>query len=463
MKLFTQREDRLDPSRSEGFGSNLLSWGVLGAAVASIVLIPVSFLPAIAVVIVLVWILALALPTSADVRWAAFPIAFLPVVSLTAVATFGNQAIPIVVVLLATLLIVVYRQPMLSAIGLPEVALGLLAIALAIGATHGGGSSILFVSFRSLMPLFLSWILGRALARTSGSGETLWWIGVAFLIINAPLGILEAVTGSDLIAYPETGLVNIGSTDFVRPNGFTSTDIDFALSISICIALVLGGSAPADRNSWVLPIASMGSIAVILSSFRTGWIVLAAIWIWWLLTRGSRFWVLAVAALLAAIPILIAPIQEAANSTYFQERVLDQGNVDARSVAVGQAWQLFTSHPILGVGLNAFQVDPLVLSNPGVVVTSHNLWFGALAELGLIGGMALLAVAVSTIWMSWVLLRRGRRPLPSGARGAVWACAVLIPYSLTFEILSVPVSAMLAGFAMGTVRGLFLARGQSQE
>lgn len=382
------------------------------------------------------------------------PIALTPVLSLILLKLFGSPGVLIVAATLAALLIVTYMQPMKFTLGVPEAALVVFAIAVAIGAAHGGGAGVRMLVLHSFVPFFLSWVLGRALARVTGSGETLWWMAVIFLIISAPLGILEAVTRSDVIAYPSTDLVTIGVTDFVRPNGLVATDIDFVLSLTICVALVLGGSAPPDRSSWVLPIALLGSAAIILSSFRTGWVVLAALWIWWLVKRGWLRWVL-VGAAVAAIVFGIALLAGVADSAYFQERVTNPSNITARSEVFGETWDVFVTNPVFGVGLNAFQINPLVLSSPSSVNTPHNLWFGAFAELGLLGGLALILIAAVTAHMCWELIRRNR-PLPVGAHGVVWACAVLFPFSLGFQVLSVPVSAMLAGLVMGSVRGLLL-------
>jgi len=390
----------------------------------------------------------------------ALPIALSPVFSLILLGVFGGPGVMIVAATLAALLIVAYSRPMEFKLGAPEVALGILAIAVAIGVVHGGGPGVRMLVFHSLLPFFASWVLGRALARITGSGETIWWTAIAFVIISAPLGILEATTRSDVIVYPDADLVTIGATDLVRPNGLFATDIDFALSITICVALVMGGRAPLTRTSWVIPIALLGTVAVVLSSFRTGWIVLAALWIWWLLKKGKYRWVIAGAAA-AAIVIGFALLVGAADTAYFQERVTNPSNIDARSEVFEETWDVFASDPIIGVGLNAFQIDPLVLSSTSSVNTPHNLWLGTFAELGLLGGFALITIAALTARMCWDLTRRSR-PLPVGGRGTVWACVVLIPFSLGFQLLTVPVSAMLAGLALGSVRGLFLSDGETE-
>ena len=437
-----------------GVGVLVLSGAAGAAALLAAALITSSLLPAFAVGSGLILLISFAFRADDLLRLVPLGIALTPAVALIGSRAADEFGALLVLGFMTLMVIAALRIPLVAVFGISETAVVIFGFGLLVGLTHGEGVGEASVIARSLLPFFLAWIVGRLVARVSGSGHALWWTAVLFLAINAPVGILEGLTATDLVVFPQTGLVEIGETGFARPNGFLSTDIDFALSMTLCVAVLVGG--PGEDRVWAIPVAMLGSVAVVLASFRTGWIVLGIIWFAWLIGRGARTWLLAGAVLLVAIPLLVQPVQELAGSEYVQERVINQSNVFARAVSFEQAWQLFVDDPIIGVGLNGFQVDPLVLAAPGVVVTPHNLWLGVLAETGVAGAIGLLLFAVTTTTNCLRLARR-RLTRSTAARGVIWACIVVLPFSLTFQILFVPMSILLVGLIAGTARGIVLA------
>lgn len=436
-------------------GGYLLVVALGGLAALAAVLAPVSLLPAVAVGVALVFVASFAFSADDVLKLLAVGIALSPAIALSGFRFAGAVGTVVLVGFLALMIVTGYRRRQVAVFGLPELAISIFAFGLLIGAIHGEGVSKGSAILRSLLPFFLAWILARSVTREKGAGDTLWWTAIIFLLVNAPLGILEGLTATDLVVFPQTGLVDIGQTGFARPNGFLSTDIDFALSMALCLALVVGGPAVERARSWTVPVALLGSLALVLASFRTGWLVLAVIWLAWLSRRSARSWLIAAAIVLVAVPLLVEPVRNLAGSDYVQERVVSQTNVNARETAFNQAWQLFKEEPVLGVGLNGFQVDPLVLSAPGEVVTPHNLWLGVLAETGLVGAIGLLMVALTTAFNCFDIART-RMTAEPGGRGAIWACLAILPFSLAFHVLLVPTSIMLIGFILGAVRGMAL-------
>ena len=440
----------------EAPGGFLLLAMLGGLAALAAILVPISLLPVLAVGALLILVVSFAFAAEDVLKLVPFGIALSPMVALVGFRFAGAEGTVVLVGFLALMIITSYRRQLVAVFGLPELAIAIFAFGLFISAIHGEGISRGSTILRSLLPFFLAWVVARSVTREKGNGETLWWTAVIFLLVNAPLGILEALTTSDLVVFPQTGLVEIGQTGFARPNGFLSTDIDFALSMTLCVAVVVGGPAVERVRSWSVPVALLGSLALVLASFRTGWLVLAIIWLAWLSRRSAQTWLIAAAIVLVAIPLLVQPVRNLSGSDYVQERVVGNSNVTARETAFDQAWELFKEEPILGVGLNGFQVDPMVLAAPGEVVTPHNLWLGVLAETGLVGAIGLLLLAVTTGLNCFKLARR-RLTAEPGGRGAIWGCLAILPFSLTFQVLLVPTSIMLIGFLLGAVRGLALS------
>lgn len=114
----------------------------------------------------------------------------------------------------------------------------------------------------------------------------------------------------------------------------------------------------------------------------------------------------------------------------------EQGTFTGRTVIWKAGWELFRSHPFLGVGANAFRLvvsrilaEPIHLDNPEPAPPAHNTFLSILVEQGVIGlalfcallvllGLSLRALPPfpRTMWMVWL---------------AVWVVGVS---SLTWEM-----------------------------
>lgn len=100
----------------------------------------------------------------------------------------------------------------------------------------------------------------------------------------------------------------------------------------------------------------------------------------------------------------------------------EQGTFTGRTVIWKAGWELFRSHPFLGVGTNAFRLvvsrilaEPIHLDNPEPAPPAHNTFLSILVEQGVIGltlfCVLLISLALSlralppfrrTMWMVWL-------------------------------------------------------------
>lgn len=79
------------------------------------------------------------------------------------------------------------------------------------------------------------------------------------------------------------------------------------------------------------------------------------------------------------------------------EQTLVEGYSSGRNIIIEQAWDMFHQNPIIGVGLNGFDV---LESGPAEYGYAHNLFFSTLAESGLIGAVLLVTSLACLIFLS---------------------------------------------------------------
>ena len=185
------------------------------------------------------------------------------------------------------------------------------------------------------------------------------------------------------------------------------------------------------------------------------------------LARSKRAWPAIAAA--AVLVVLLAP------STW-QDRVADAGRLDRPEIATrldfwDAAVTMFQAHPVLGVGLNSFDVAYVELGTtgrsflPGTGLappeSAHNLYLNTLAEQGLVGIAALLLLILAAGRMV-LALRRSADARVRGFGLGLLGAGILLLVSNLFDVTFVdPKTSMLAWTLLGV--GAALQRIDARE
>ena len=173
------------------------------------------------------------------------------------------------------------------------------------------------------------------------------------------------------------------------------------------------------------------------------------------LARSKRAWPAIAAA--AVVVVLLAP------STW-QDRVADAGRLDRPEIATrldfwDAALSMFQAHPVLGVGLNSFDVAYVDLDTTGRTFlpgsglappeSAHNLYLNTLAEQGLVGIAALLLLILAAGRMVLALRRSSDPRIRNFGLGLLGAGIALLVSNL-FDVTFVdPKTSMLVWTLLG--------------
>lgn len=305
--------------------------------------------------------------------------------------------------------------------------------------------------------------LGVAVAPSAGGGAkflTVAGAGLVFLLIALFLDdqrklrpVLFALALSALVVSVhaiwqyETG--QFGSAGFVTEGG----DVEFRISSTFSspnpLAGFLGITVPLGvglyrfwQRRWMKAFASalvsLALLATVLTFSRGALVALAALPLIYL--RDWRAWPLVGVALVAII--LLAP-------SVWQSRVAGLTDTSSTEVATRlDFWEAalvdFGEHPVAGSGLDTFAEEYLDqersartflggsagLSPPQ---TAHNLYLNTLAELGLIGGLALAAFVISALRLG-LALRRSADPATAAIGFAVLGGMIVLFVHNLFDV-----------------------------
>lgn len=184
---------------------------------------------------------------------------------------------------------------------------------------------------------------------------------------------------------------------------------------------------PLERSHrWLAALAfSLGTIALLLTLSRGGWIAFAVSVALLCLLSFRRGWLSArVALAILVIVVLILFL--------FREPILhrlfgdDAGAADSRSTMWRQALDVIETNPVLGVGANNYGIWFEQYIGPELdaprIRTVHNKYLLVWAETGIVGLVAFLGFLLSAIrwgWQGWQLRDRLLSPLALGFAVAI--------------------------------------------
>ena len=286
--------------------------------------------------------------------------------------------------------------------------------------------------WRSLRPIFAALLVVGLLV----SGHALWQYTTGDL---SRVGFVSA-----------TGAVEYRVASFFpHPNQLAGFVVLF-LPLSVGLYRVFENRL-AKAACVVLALAAVPAALVTYS--RGVLVALAALVV--VLARSRRAWPLIVGAAMAVA--LLAPAA-------WQDRVADVGSLDRPEIATrldfwDAAVSMFQAHPLLGVGLNNFDVAYVSLERTGrsflpgaglaAPETAHNLYLNTLAEQGLVGIVALVLLVLAAGRLA-LDLRRSDDPRVRGFGLGLLGVGVALLTSNLFDVTFVdPKTSILAWTIIG--------------
>ena len=298
--------------------------------------------------------------------------------------------------------------------------------------------------WHALRPIFAALLLVGLLV----SGHALWQYGTGEL---SRVGFVSA-----------TGAVEYRvSSFFPHPNQLAGFVVIF---VPLAVGLYAVFESRLARAACVL-LALLALPAAIVTYSRGVLVALVALVL--VLARSKRAWPAIAAA--AVLVVLLAPAA-------WQDRVADAGRLDRPEIATrldfwDAAVTMFQAHPVLGVGLNSFDVAYVELGTtgrsflPGTGLappeSAHSLYLNTLAEQGLVGIAALLLLILAAGRMV-LALRRSADARVRGFGLGLLGAGILLLVSNLFDVTFVdPKTSMLAWTLLGV--GAALQRIDARE
>jgi len=291
----------------------------------------------------------------------------------------------------------------------PEIfvpALGMLATVPSIFAAED-----LYLSFAELFRMSWILLLFVYVAMRLRSRKEIWFlVGALFCVAltQSVIAVLQWKTGSQLgleiLGESALGVRPLAEGELIRPTG-TVVHPDFLAALVGPIslwALSLGIEIPRGRARWIclamVPIAAAPLVLALTRAALLGEAVAGAVVIGIYLARRRLRWtpvVLAAIALAGAVIVYWPVIDEQVIGTIGSAQL--QNEIQSRLELNAIALTMVSDHPIIGVGLNNFQLALEHYDVYGLLFAGnpvHNIYLVVLAETGLIGVLGMLATFV---------------------------------------------------------------------
>jgi O-antigen ligase len=193
---------------------------------------------------------------------------------------------------------------------------------------------------------------------------------------------------------------------FANPN-----EMAYGLVILIPLGLMLASRLPALLRILTWLLAAVFVVAIYLSFSRGSLIGLAAVCAYMGLRQKSKL------ARVAIIGLLVAGALTA--SMYWSrdvgfQNVEGDANFNERLTTYRVAWAMYSSSPLLGVGINCSAVAwplfaPAQLNHHKWLIT-HNTFIQALSETGTAGFLLFVSFLVAVLWRAWKAGRSDQVP-----------------------------------------------------
>jgi O-antigen ligase len=202
------------------------------------------------------------------------------------------------------------------------------------------------------------------------------------------------------------------------PHGtfYTNQKYSQFTGVAAAIAYALFASAPPSRKRLVYLLSTIVLLfGMVIGQERAPWLsfLVSGICITYLAGVGAkrkRQIAQFVAALLVVVALVagVPQLREKVVSRFTEAQVQDvqRNTLLSRLLIWGVAWNLFTEHPVLGVGPKNFVTyTPVLLSIEEMggleAADPHNVWLGMLAEGGVIGFAAYIFLCVAILRLAY--------------------------------------------------------------
>jgi O-antigen ligase len=199
----------------------------------------------------------------------------------------------------------------------------------------------------------------------------------------------------------------------------------FVMMVVFFVVLTFWMSSSSGRRDGLISalmqkfLMSFAVVIIILTWTRGVWIgFLCGTWVFVflgrrLMTTSRKLITYGLVLLLLPIGALI--VQEVLQTEVVSRRITNPDYIIGRLVTYKRIWHEVTAHPLFGIGLNELRVvlqeDRISIGGMKNYVFSHQSYLAMLAELGIIGLGAYIAMVVSIGRMGFLVLRTGARSL----------------------------------------------------
>lgn len=261
----------------------------------------------------------------------------------------------------------------------------------------------------------------------------------SFLVAGCLLGIiatgeralgfqLATLSGGDVTAGPDVG---------VRVSGPYASDDVLAVALLTCLAAtILWIQLDRRRLAVGMLVVLLELAGITFTFFRGAWIATLVVIVVGTGLRPRRFGRLLGTVALVAVIAGVALLR-VSDTKGLAQRLNNTQNVSGRVATYQQAVQLFSRHPISGVGLGQFaaaqrqELPANAFAGVGAVSFAHNSYFGVLAEGGL---LVLLPFAGCTVAVV-LFVRRFRKVSASSPRDVLMG-AMITAAALAYLLMS---------------------------
>ncbi|MBK5295256.1 MAG: O-antigen ligase family protein [Acidobacteriia bacterium] len=196
-----------------------------------------------------------------------------------------------------------------------------------------------------------------------------------------------------------------------RPGGMLADSNYYAMAaglfIPLAFLLVVNSRRPRWERLFCMGCLVLALLGTTFAASRGGFLGLCAAFLFviWNSRRRARNLVICSLLLIPLSLLPMSPLRRLQNPSD-----LDDGAKEVRLIAWKAAWKMIQDHPITGVGLNSFKpLMPQYAPEKNIAILAHNTYIELTAELGFPGGLAFLAVVVTSFYRLDKVRRRAIR------------------------------------------------------